>query len=130
MHLLYENRFSHRADFRVKYRFRLSSEGGRKTGPPSQGIRSDFSFAEDNGNQQYMIYPEFEDESGNVIIENNKSVLYEGTARMWLLHPLTRKQLKKRIKIGVKCNFREGVNYTADCEIIEILDLNINPIVP
>ena len=40
----YENILAYKADFRVKYKFRSPDDGGRKTGEPYQGIRSDFSF--------------------------------------------------------------------------------------
>ena len=32
-----------------------------------------------------------------------------------------------KIKVGVKGYFREGATFSADCEVIEILDLKINP---
>lgn len=44
MHEPYEKRLNHKADFRVKYKFRSPENGGRKTGAPHQGIRCDFSF--------------------------------------------------------------------------------------
>lgn len=85
MHEPYENRLQHKADFRVKYRFRSAEEGGRLTGPAFQGYRSDFSFVGVDG--VFRIWPEFEDTEGHVILHNDRPVPVEGTARMWVIHP-------------------------------------------
>ncbi len=127
MHEPYENRLKHRADFRVKYKFRNPDEGGRKTGAPYQGIRSDFSIEGEAENKMYMIWPEFEDTEGNVILVNDKSVPNTGTARMWIINNEARPHLYDKIKIGLKGYFREGATISGDCEVIEILDLKVNP---
>ncbi len=127
MHEPYENRLKHRADFRVKYQFKSPSEGGRKTGEPYQGIRSDFSFEGEDNNKVYMIWPEFEDSEGNVILENDKPVPKSGTARMWIINNEMRPKHYDRIQVGFKGFFREGATISADCEVIEILDLKSNP---
>jgi hypothetical protein len=127
MHEPYETRLKHKADFRVKYRFRASENGGRKTGEPFQGIRCDFSFVGETENKMYMIWPEFEDNEGNVLLYNDRSVPNSGTARMWIINNEMRPFYYDKIKIGVKGNFREGLMLSADCEVIEILDLKINP---
>ncbi|MEQ9165095.1 MAG: hypothetical protein RLO12_02465 [Fulvivirga sp.] len=128
MHESYEIRLGHRADFRVRYKFRSSEDGGRNTGTPFQGIRCDFSIQGENENRQYMIWPEFEDESGELITNDDSHVPNEGTARMWVINPERRPIHYEKIKVGLKCNFREGAMYSADCVVIEILDLKINPI--
>ena len=127
MHEPYEKRLKHKADFRVKYKFRTSENGGRKTGEPYQGIRCDFSFVGETENKMYIIWPEFEDSEGNVLLYNDKSVPNSGTARMWIINNEMRPLHYDKIKIGVKGNFREGAMFSADCEVIEILDLKINP---
>ncbi|MES2837263.1 MAG: hypothetical protein V4667_07060 [Bacteroidota bacterium] len=127
MHEPYENRLNHKADFRVKYKFRSQEDGGRKTGNPFQGIRCDFSYSGESENKMYMIWPEFEDNEGNVILYNDKSVPNSGTARMWIINNEMRPFHYDKIKVGVKGNFREGAIYSADCEVIEELDLKINP---
>jgi len=86
MYESYENRLKHKADFRVKYKFRSPENGGRKTGEPYQGIRCDFSFVEETENKMYLIWPEFEDSDGNVLLYNDKSVPNSGTARMWIIN--------------------------------------------
>lgn len=127
MHESYEERFGHKADFRVKYKFRKPEDGGRKTGGPYQGIRCDFSYVGETENKMYMIWPEFEDNEGNVLLYNDKSVPNKGTARMWIINKEMRPLHYDKIKIGVKGNFREGAIFLADCEVIEVLDLKINP---
>lgn len=127
MHESYEKRLNHRADFRVKYKFRSPEDGGRKTGEPYQGIRCDFSYVDESKYQAYMIWPEFEDNEGNVILYNDRSVPNSGTARMWIINNEMRPFHYEKIKVGVKGNFREGSMFSADCEVIEILDLKINP---
>jgi hypothetical protein len=66
MHQPYEKRLGHPADFRVEYTFYSKEEGGREK-LPSQGIRSDFWYDHDchKVNGLFMIWPEFEDQSGN-----------------------------------------------------------------
>jgi hypothetical protein len=127
MHRPYQIIKKHEADFRVRYKFRSKEEGGRQS-MPFQGIRSDFSYADTPHDQAYMIWPEFEDEQGQVILENDRPVPESGTARMWIINPDRRKIHQEKIRIGTKGFFREGV-ITADCEVIELLDLLINPII-
>lgn len=127
IHESYEKRLKHNADFRVKYKFRSPEEGGRKTGEPHQGIRSDFSIIGEEENKMYMIWPEFEDTEGNLIFYNDRPVPNSGTARMWIINNEMRPFHYDKIKIGMKGNFREGATFSADCEVIELLDLKINP---
>jgi len=123
MHQPYRERLKHSADFRVKYKFRSKEDGGRNN-LPFQGLRCDFSY--DGEDKIYIIWPEFEDGAGNVILENDSTVPEEGTASMWVVIPERREMHKNKIRIGTKCFFWEG-KITADCEVIEILDLFKNP---
>ena len=125
MHEPYENRFHHKADFRVRYRFRSAEEGGRKTGSAFQGYRSDFSFVGVEG--AFMIFPEFEDAEGNLILYNDQLVPNEGTARMWVVYEAMRPHHYDRVKVGAKGHFQEGGRIVADCEVVEVLDLKVNP---
>ncbi len=127
MHEPYEKQFRHKADFKVRYTFRTLQEGGRKT-PPFQGIPFDFSYEEDTEERQYMIWPEFLDVKGKIISDTTLPVPTEGTATMWIYLPHKRKFHQNTIKIGTRGFFREGSLYVADCEVIEILSLNENPI--
>jgi len=112
----------------VKYRFYTRQEGGRLS-LPYQGIRCDFWYDHgDNGeNQMFMIWPEFENSNGEIILEDECSVPEMGTARMWIVVPERRPYHYQHIKEGVLGNFREGMIRTAECQIIEIVDLLSNP---
>jgi hypothetical protein len=129
MHQPYEQIWKRLADFKVQYRFYGPEEGGR-THLSYQGIRSDFWYEhpENIENSVYMIWPEFENEKGEIILENNKPVSASGTARMWILIPEGRKIHQQRLKVGTKGYFKEGTKSTAECEVIEILGLFENPI--
>jgi hypothetical protein len=128
MHTPYEIRLGHVADFRVKYRFYTKEEGGRLS-LPRQGIRSDFWY--DHGNntedQMFMIWPEFENSEGEVILDNDSPVPQIGTARMWIIVPERRPYHYVHIKEGLWGYFREGAKKTAECRIIEIVGLLSNP---
>ncbi|QHW33228.1 hypothetical protein GZH47_22190 [Paenibacillus rhizovicinus] len=129
MWVSYEEIRNHPPDFRVNYRFYLTEEGGRRN-LPFQGYRSDFSYEGDDIKETgiYMIHPEFEDELGEVIFEDNIQVPQRGTARMWVLIPEMRSEIHKhRIKIGVKGYFMEGSKKVGEMEVIEIMGLYTNP---
>src|ERR1044071_7493 len=97
MHKPYSEILGHKADFRVKYRFYSTNEGGRKI-IPYQGIRCDFMYA-DPRKGAFMIWPEFEDETGKVILDNTVSVPAVGTARMWVINSERRDYHCEQIKI-------------------------------
>lgn len=128
MWTLYEVIRRHPPDFRVKYKFRSVEEGGRRR-LPHQGYRADFSYAGDDIKKTgiYAIHPEFEDEEGNIILDDNVPVPSEGTARMWILFPLMRREVHvHRVRVGMFGYFMEGSRKVADAEIIEILGLYDN----
>ncbi|MBC3788821.1 hypothetical protein [Spirosoma utsteinense] len=126
-HKPYEQIFGHKEDFKVKYRFYKLEEGGRYI-LPNQGIRSDFWYEDPDHehNWLFMIYPEFEDENGDLI---EGMVNQEGIARMWILSPDNRLYHQQRIKVGTIGYFREGSKRTGICEIIELVGLHKNPVV-
>jgi hypothetical protein len=128
MHQSYEKRLGHPADFRVKYVFYSKEEGGREK-LPFQGIRSDFWYDHDCHEMTglFMIWPEFEDQSGNVVLDNTASVSKTGTAMMWIINSERRIYHRDKIKIGTKGYFKEGAITTAVCEVIEIIGLLTNP---
>lgn len=125
IHQSYRDVLKHKEDFKVKYRFRSQEEGGREN-LPYQGIRSDFWYEKDDNNEKwiYMIWPEFEDTNGELV--KGGQVPKEGVARMWIINTKAREYHQKRIKKGVVGYFMEGARKTADCEVIEIVDLHIN----
>jgi hypothetical protein len=128
MHQSYEKRLGHVADFRVKYTFYSKEEGGREQ-LPFQGIRSDFWYDHDGheANWLFMIWPEFEDQSGNVVFDNTVPVSKTGTAMMWIINDERRSYHQDKIKVGMTGYFREGSRKTAICEVIEIIGLLTNP---
>ncbi|MCC8411059.1 hypothetical protein LJ707_19115 [Mucilaginibacter sp. UR6-1] len=123
MHTPYQERLSRLPNIRVKYRFKSEAEGGRKS-LPYQGIRFDFSY--DESNNLYIIYPEFEDENGYIILKDNIPVPCVGTALMWIINPESIPFHQEKIQIGTKGFFREGDNIIAECEVIEVIDLHNN----
>jgi len=129
MHEPYEQKLNHKADFRVNYKFYNKDEGGR-TGLPYQGYRCDFWYEADTHipSQVFMIWPEFEDEDGNIITNTTIPIKREGEARMWIIMAGMRSYHQKNIKIGMHCFLMESHIKVAECTIIEILDLCINPI--
>lgn len=123
-HVPYEQIRMRPCDFVVKYRFLTKDEGGRQTGLPIQGIRSDFMYFGDNPKTDriYMIHPEFLDKFDNAITE--KTVVPEsGKALMWIINPDFNDYHKTRLMIGTKGYFMEGPRITAECEVIELIGL-------
>jgi hypothetical protein len=127
MHKPYKEILGYNEDFKVKYKFRSEEEGGRKV-LPNQGIRCDFWYEYPNHelNGIYIIWPEFEDNNGKLIQAGQPAK--EGIARMWIVMSEMRKYHQTRIRIGTKGYFMEGSRKTADCEVIEIVDLMTNEI--
>ena len=124
MHIPYNSKLGRLPDFRVSYRFYSLEEGGRET-LPCQGIRSDFWYDHEGQRENvlFMIWPEFEDQHQEIILDNESPVPKEGTARMWIINDDFRTYHRKRIVVGTKGWFREGSKATAECEVIEILSL-------
>lgn len=121
MHTPYRERLVNGPHFRVKYRFYKEQEGGRKF-TPYQGYRSDFWYENPNPrNHLFMIYPEFEDENGNVILDNTSPVPSEGTTIMWILLEDRVPYHKEHLKLNTICYFMEGPNRVAECEVIELM---------
>ncbi len=123
-HVSYEQVRNRPCDFRVKFRFYNENEGGRKTGPPMQGYRSDFMYegSDPKTDRIYMIHPEFIDDTNNVILDKTYRP-WTGKANMWILNPDFYEYHKQRIKLIIKGYFIEGRHKTAECEVIEIIGL-------
>ncbi|WBW98362.1 hypothetical protein [Oceanirhabdus sp. W0125-5] len=130
MWIPYEIKHKHSEDFIVKYRLYKVEEGGRKQ--TFQGYRCDFAYDGDDISKTgiYMIHPEFEDEKGNVIKDENEPVNLSGTARMWIAFPKMREEIHKhRIKIGTKGYFMEGSRRIGETEVIKVVGLDTNGII-
>lgn len=125
-HISYEQIRNRECDFIVKYRFFSTEEGGRKTGNPSQGYRSDFMYSgHENIKQLWMIWPEFLDEEQNVILDKSVRIPSSGKAKMWIINETLKDLHRERIKIGLKAFFVEGPHKVAECEVIETVALNL-----
>ncbi len=132
MHTPYITKLGNNADFRVSYHFLDVSEGGREY-TPNQGYRSDLYYDHEehrNSNQIFMIWPEFEDEKGNIILDTITPIPKIGSARMWILFPEMRSYHKNKIHVGLPCFFMEGSKSVAECLVIELVDILINPSKP
>lgn len=129
MHHSYELKLKHPPDFRVSYRFYTPEEGGRRT-TASQGYRSDFWYYQPDlpPNNIFMIWPEFEDEHRQLILDTEIKVPLAGTARMWIIAKERRPFHRERLKLGMTGYFMEGPRRVAICEVIEICGLFTNPI--
>ena len=125
-HRSYEQIKNRECDFIVEYRFLSPEEGGRKTGNPAQGYRSDFMYSEDeNLKKIWMIWPEFLDEDGQVILDKSIRVTAFGKAKMWIVNEMNQEFHKQKIKTGLKGFFMEGPHKVAECEVIQIVNLSL-----
>lgn len=125
-HTPYEKIKNRECDFIVQYRFFSLEEGGRPMGNPMQGYRSDFMYSGDEKvKQQWMIWPEFLDNEDNIILDKSLRVPTSGKAKMWILNEALIGLHKERIKIGLKAFFMEGRHKAAECEVIQIVNLNL-----
>lgn len=126
LHRPYEQFRNKDCDFIVQYRFFSPEEGGRKTGNPIQGYRSDFMYPEDEKLKKlWMIWPEFLNDDGNVILNKSLPVHTSGKAKMWIVNEESVESHKGRITIGSKAFFMEGPNKVAECEVIQIINTSL-----
>lgn len=122
MYISFSEKTNNPFDFKVKYRFYSKKEGG-KLSMPRQGYRCDFAYANiDNlKNKVFMIWPEFEDDKGELIRDLNINVNSRGYARMWIVDSKLKQSIHKDVlKIGIKAFFMEGNKKVADLEVIEV----------
>lgn len=117
-------------DFIVEYRI-LTEEGGRKT-LPFQGVRWDFWYdhEENMDNTLFMIWPEFLDESGQVVTQRDGPVQITGKAQMWIINDAMRLHHQDKIHVGMKANAHEGLRVVAKYLVTEIAGLMTNPAPP
>jgi hypothetical protein len=129
MHQATEEKLGHPPDFRVKYRFYSEEEGGRKS-LPFQGYRPDFWYDYQGHVRKsvYMIWPEFETTEGKVVLEIDKPIASNGTARMWIVSSKMRQYHRNKIKVGLTGYMVEGSLNVAECEVIELVSLDTNPV--
>ena len=101
--------------FRVKYSL------DPKDQPIFQGVRFNWIYEGDPELPQHVIWPEFEDLNGKVILEG--AIPLEGTARMYIIFSESQPYHQSRLKIGVKGYIMSGPVKKGQAEIIEVLKL-------
>lgn len=124
-HQPYEEKLNRPPDFVVDYHFLTKEEGGRRSGPPTQGYRSDFWYKHENQkpNQIFMIWPEFLDAQGNLVRTTDKAVARTGKAQMWVVNDEMKEFHQGKIKVGLEGFFMEGGRRVAKCKVTEIVGL-------
>ena len=128
-HEPYQIRFNHPPDFIVDYRILTEAEGGRRT-PVYQGIRWDlwYKVPELTGNHLWMVWPEFLDEAGSVIIQRDTPVAVTGRAALWIVSESMRPFHQQRIDVGMLGFAREGARNVATYQVTELVGLMTNPV--
>ena len=123
IHISYRIKLNREPDFLVAYRFFTPEEGGRVTGTPTQGYRSDFRYEhpEHTKGRVFMIWPEFLDEDDEVITDNILPVRWSGKAYMWIIANEMRPYHKDKIKVGLNGFFVEENKKVAECDVIQVL---------
>jgi hypothetical protein len=99
--------FKREPDFEVSYTFLSEAEGGRKSGQPFQGYRSDWAYDGDDisNGALFMIWPEFLDPEGKVLPSEAQAPV-TGRANMWIIVQKMIEQVHgTRIKVGTKGGF-------------------------
>lgn len=112
-------------DFEAVIRITCEADGGRKT-PPFNGVRWDFSYAEDDVfNQVYMIWPDFLSPSGRSLpTDAPLPVGVDIPARMKILDDQLREKIHRaRISPGVTFYCHEGSRRVAFGRVTRITGL-------
>ena len=118
----YQEIYDRKPDFRIKYEKYETSQR------LFQHIRTDFKFLEDESNIiVWMIWPEFEDNTGRVI-SSSEDVESYGTASMWILNTdeKYRSELNKRLYVGAKGYLVAGSMKLAEAEVIQLIEKHEN----
>jgi len=92
-------------------------------------MRCDISYEGDDIDETgiYMIWPEFEDSSGEPL-PDSASVPEEGTATMWILSDELREEVhRERIKPGIRGYLVVGRRQVAEVEVTDVIGLADQP---
>jgi hypothetical protein len=75
-----------------------------------------------------MIWPEFLDNSGNLVMDTQDKIEDKGIARMWIINPPMRQEVhRQKAKVGVKGYLVVGNYKIARATITKIIGLDTNP---
>lgn len=111
-------------DFEAMIRIYSAAEGGRST-PPHNGVRWDFTYADDPDRTYYMIWPDFLDSHGDSL--TSKAPLPVGVelhARMMIVMDERREEIHRaRIAFGVRFYCHEGPRRVAEGIVTRITGL-------
>jgi len=119
----YEKKLGRLCDFIVEYDFIENQQDYQVT--LSQGMRSDFCYEDDfDSGMIHMIWPEFEDEIGELIKYTDTPILNHGRARMWIMEEEQRSKHKERLELGQVVFFVAGSHKIAKATVVEIVGLN------
>jgi hypothetical protein len=124
MRKTYQENMNRLPDFKVRYRFIPHADGGRLQ-TPYQGYRSDLHYEGEDIQKDgiYMIWPEFLNSDGSVILEDKAHVPASGEAFMWIVNDEMRAYHSSAAKVGRRCWFMEGPRKVAEAIIVERLRL-------
>ncbi len=120
-----KDRLGREPDFKIRYRFISHSDGGRVQ-LPYQGHRSDFCYEGEDPQVDgvYMIWPEFLNADGSVMLEDQMMVAPEGEAYMWILNFDEMKEHHRARAIPGKQGWLvEGTKKVAEVTVIEQIRL-------
>jgi len=108
-------------DFIVEYEWCTDTEVKRY-----QGLRSDFRYEIEGKEDDFncMIWPEFLDEKGHIILDKDIEFKEQGYANMWVMLEEQRGVHKNRIKEGVDGYMVAGSAKIAKVKVIQVGSLN------
>lgn len=121
----YESIRNRKPDFLVEYRFIPYEDGGRVQ-RPSQGYRSDLHYDGEDIQKDglHMVYPEFLNTDGSVILDMEEMVPWTGRAYMWILFFEKRWHHHRKLALpGKRCWFMEGPKKVAEATVIDQIGL-------
>jgi len=115
----YDQKYNRKPDFTVDYEYiHDQSDYVMKM---SQGMRSDFCYEEDAKNgPSHMIWPEFLDNNGNVILDTETPIPDQGKAHMWVIVDEKRDYHRKRLCLGMKGYLMVGSHRIANVVVTDI----------
>lgn len=118
-HVPYEEKFNRKPDFVVEYVFIDDQED--YTTSLSQGMRSDFCYEEDYGVKPiHIIWPEFEDDEGHIILDTETPIKKSGRALMWIMEEEKKDAHKERLKVGQRGFLVGGSHKIAHVKVAEV----------
>ncbi len=121
IHIPYAESSGRLPDFEVSYEILPSINA-----PFTHGARCDFLYEDDDPHKDgvHMIWPEFLDDEGNVILDKTIQPKKKGRATMWIgIHESRIKFHRPRLKVGAKGYWVVGSKKLAKVTVTKILGL-------